>query len=256
MHVSGLINFWKLWVTYDLEVLEVRRDVAVSGEAGGGGAPGSRVWATALDIGGNAGVGEEPDVDGRVGPFGGVYTAVGLVESVAVRLGVGVQDGTTGVGGLVGGFDVAVVSAEGSSEARVLDGASVAGVEGHLVGGILVHTLDDVNLAVVGPVGAKHPANHEISFRISTISMFHENIQCRPGTADATGHVLQIQNHQTLIVSVGAGQTNTVTARAAGHIGVVNANVDGTTRSANQAIAGGRRLVDIVHVTFGGVRVL
>lgn len=68
------------------------------------------------------------------------------------------MDYAAAVCGLPGGLDVAVWCLEVSCEAAVVDCAPVAGVQGHLVLGLLVHTFDNVDFAVVGPVGAEHPA--------------------------------------------------------------------------------------------------
>lgn len=83
-------------------------------------------------------------------------------------------------------------------------------MQSHLVGGILVHALNDINFAVVGPVGAEHP-------------------ECGPSSAGASGHVCQIQDHQALGVGVLAGQTDAVATVTAGDIAVVNTDVDRAT---------------------------
>lgn len=57
------------------------------------------------------------------------------------------------------GRDVAVIGGHGAGEVcRRGDAAPVAGMQGHVVAGLLVHAFDDVNFAVVGPVGADEPA--------------------------------------------------------------------------------------------------
>ena len=146
----------------DLQLVEVRVDVTVATtEAGGGGPPARRVRAAAGDVGRDAGVGEEPDVDIIAGPLGSVDTATGLVEAVTVGLGAAIQDGTARVGSLARGLDVAVAGGDGAGEARAADGAAITSVQGHLVGGLGVGTLDDVNLAVVWPAAAKHPARKD-----------------------------------------------------------------------------------------------
>lgn len=68
------------------------------------------------------------------------------------------MDCAAAVWGLPAGLDVAVWCNEGACEAAVVDCAAVAGVQGHLVLGLLVYAFDYVDFAVVGPVGAEHPA--------------------------------------------------------------------------------------------------
>jgi len=113
------------------------------------------------DVVGNARVGEEPDIDGVASPFGGVDTAASLVEAITVGLGAAALDGTARVGRLAIGLDVAVVGVEGATVAEAIDGAAVAGVQSHLVGGLSVDTLDDIDFAVVGPVAAEHPTRED-----------------------------------------------------------------------------------------------
>lgn len=110
-----------LKITYDLEVLEVRADVAVSGETSGGSTPARRVGATAANVGGDACIGEVPDANSITGPLSRIDTATSVVETVAVGRIVGIDDSAAGVGGLVRSLNVAVVSVEGTGEARVGD---------------------------------------------------------------------------------------------------------------------------------------
>jgi len=218
----------------DLEVTKVRADVAVSGETGGGGTPARRIGATAADVGGDACIGEVPDVNSIAGPLCRIDTAISIVKSVPVGRFVRVDDSAAGVGGLARSLDVAVASVEGTGEAGVGDRATVTGVQGHLVGGTLVDALDDIDFAIVGPVGAEHP-------------------ECGPGAAGASGHVSQIQDHQTLSVAVLAGQTEAVATVTAGDIAVVYTHVDGATGGTNQTVGRGGGAIDIVHVAIGGV---
>lgn len=127
-------------------------------KARGGCAPPRRDGLAGADVAGDFVRGEEPDVDGGTGPFGGVDAAAGVVEAPAVGLGVFAADAAAAVGGLAAGVDVAVVCVEGAGEAGVFDGATVGGVQGHLILGLVVYAFDDVDFAIVGPVGAKHPA--------------------------------------------------------------------------------------------------
>lgn len=101
---------------------------------------------------------EEPDTDALAIPLGGINTAVVLVESIAVGLVVVVVNGTTNVGPLVRGLDVAITRAELATEPGFVDRVARVGVQGNLVGRLLVCPFDNIDLAVVGPVGTKHPA--------------------------------------------------------------------------------------------------
>lgn len=107
-------------------------------------------------------------------------------------------------------------------------------MQGHLIGGILVDALNDINFAMARPVGAEHPER-------------------RPGAAGASRHVGQIQDHQALVVAVLAGQTDAVATVTAGNIVVVHADIDGATGGTDQAVRRGGRVIDIIHVTVGGV---
>lgn len=107
-------------------------------------------------------------------------------------------------------------------------------MQGHLVGGILVDTLNDINFAIVRPVGAEHP-------------------ECGPSSAGASGHVCQVQDHQALGVGVLAGQTDAVATVTASDIAVVYTDVDGATVGTDQTVGRGGGVIDIVHVAVGGV---
>lgn len=71
-------------------------------------------------------------------------------------------------------------------------------MECHNVGRLRVDTLDNVNLARVGPVGSKHPKG-------------------RPGSGDATGHVFKVRNEE----AVGKGLLRRETNRPATVRGVL-----------------------------------
>lgn len=110
-----------LETTYDLEVLEVRADVAVSRETSGGGTPARRIGATAANVRGDACIGEIPDANSIAGPLSRIDTATSIVETVAVGRIVLIDNSTAGVGGLVRSLNIAVVSVEVTGEARVGD---------------------------------------------------------------------------------------------------------------------------------------
>lgn len=153
--LGGKVNAGR---TYDLQLVEMVVNVARFGKSGRRGTPSRRIGSATSDIPGDARSGEEPDVDGSACPFSGVDTASSIVEAVAVGGALATSDGTAGVGCLARSFDEAVGSLDIAAEPEGLDGASIAGVEGHLVGGLVVDAFDDVDFAVAGPVGAEHPA--------------------------------------------------------------------------------------------------
>ena len=90
------------------------------------------------------------------------------------------MDAATGVFVLVGSVDVAVVGGECALEARVLDLAASGSVEGHGVIVLIVHTLDNVNFSILGPVGAHEPEG-------------------RPHATNTARHVGYVRDEETLV---------------------------------------------------------
>lgn len=124
----------------DVVVHEMLIDIAVgaANEPCGCRTPAPRVGLGYRDIGWDTVTGEEPDVDGGAGPFGGVDAAAGIVQVGAI-----VVD--------AGGFDGAAKTA---FAVGVGEGAAGAGVHGHLVLGAGVDAFEDVDLTAVGPRGS------------------------------------------------------------------------------------------------------
>lgn len=144
--------------TYDLQVLEVRVNVAVALEESSWRSPARRVRVTAGDVRRDRAAREEPDADGRAGPFGRVHATTVIVESSAVRRGGARLNAAACVGALTGRVDVAVGRRQAARKAGVVDGAARAGVKGHGIVGVLIDTLDDIDFTFIGPVWAHHPA--------------------------------------------------------------------------------------------------
>ena len=117
--------------------MAINRAALATLEIGGGFAPRRGIRVRTGSVGGGGAFGPEPDVDVVGGPFGGIDTAAGAVEAVAVRRGAAAVDAATFVG-------EAGVSGEG---------ATVGGVHGHDVVGLVVDAFEDVDFAVGGPVG-------------------------------------------------------------------------------------------------------
>lgn len=144
---------------YNLQFSKVRLDITGTGEFGRWERPEQGVRLASHDISWNVPARKEPDIDSVACPFRGVDAAARSIEAVTVGRVAGAGDATADIGTLARGLDVAVVCLEGAAEAGWDDGAAVAGVQGHFVGGLGVGALDDVDFAVVRPVGARHPAN-------------------------------------------------------------------------------------------------
>ena len=118
--------------------------------------PSRRVRVAALDVSRDIARGEEPDFDAGAGPKRGVDAAAVCVERRAEGNGV--------VGGDAAAVEAAACAAVAGetragftarANARV---AARRGVEGDLVDVGEVDAFVDVDFALVGPVGADHPA--------------------------------------------------------------------------------------------------
>ena len=157
-HAAGPVTTERR-VEHHVVVLEVGRDVAGrAAEVRGGRAPLGRVGGALGDVGGDDAPRELPDLDAGLGPFHGVDAAlhgvevgvrawvyalgaaarVGLVRVVLVA--VGCDEGAWG--GSVGGGSGWVV--EPTQLGFAVDGAAVARVECHHVGGLSVYAFQDV----------------------------------------------------------------------------------------------------------------
>lgn len=158
------------------------------------------------------------------------------------------------------GFDVAVCCVKGSCDTGVVDCAAVAGVEGHLVLGLFVYAFDYVDFAVVGPVGAEHPAVC-VSFFFLCFGERERGIeglgllQGGPAAACTARHVGQIENNKSMLVGGGTLQANALATRLGGDVGVVDADVDAVAR-VDETVARGSVTIDVVHKAIGGIGVL
>lgn len=176
----------------DVEILEDAVDVArVLHPLGGRLAPGAGVGVVAGDTVGDGAAREEPDADGIAGPFGGVDAAAVVVQACTVGLVVLGSDAATGVIGLALGFDVAVCGSDFAGEdAGVLaDGTSGTCVESESIVVLFVDTLNDIDLALVRPVGSEHPEAAAIvssmmckdCLGVRTQAMYHSRRACAQG---------------------------------------------------------------------------
>lgn len=142
----------------NLLVVEVGVDVATTLEHGRGHTPVGRSWVARGDVRWDGRAREEPDLDVVTCPFSSIDTTILSVEARTVSLSVGSALATTSIVGLTSSIDVAVGGFDGAQEFVVVcDGAARCGVKGHGVGGGSIDTFDDINLAIVGPVGSDEP---------------------------------------------------------------------------------------------------
>ena len=134
---------------------EVAVDVAASLEVGRWRAELARIGVCLCDGRGRLAGLEEPDPDCRGRPLHGEGAAAGCVEGGAVGLReLGLNAAACATGARTRG---AVVGHECADFAGSGDRAAGSCVERHEVIGVDVDALDDVDLAVVGPVGAVAP---------------------------------------------------------------------------------------------------
>lgn len=232
-------------VEHDVQVLEMRVDVARAAEAGHRHAPRARVRVRrrgGRDVGGHVGAGEMEDLDVGARPDGGVDAAADGVHARAEggTAGHGVADAAAHVFALPLGVDVAVGGLEIAAEAGVLDGAVRGGVEGHFVVGLIVGALEDVNLAALGPgagVGEQPGGG--------------------PGAADARGGVFEVEDEEAVVVGFLGGDTDAGAAAGGVCGGVVDAHVDGGLGGGgvdgDEAVFGGVGEVFVLDEAVGGV---
>lgn len=113
---------------------------------------------------------EVPDPDPIPRPFHHEHCTTGIVEGFAVGRGVRVDEGTAVVGigrGTTGGVRdgrCEAVREEGAGDgSRLINLAAFAGMDRVLVVRVAVDALDDVNFAVMRPVGADGPKSRPSS---------------------------------------------------------------------------------------------
>ena len=124
-----------------------------------------------------------PDGDGSRGDLSGIDGAASTVQAIAIGTTVVIADGAANVVSLVRCVDIAVGGRNLAGEAvHLADRAAGVGVESHSVGSLGVNSLDNVDLAVVGPIRSQGPER-------------------RPSAADGAWHVLQVKNDQARVVS-------------------------------------------------------
>lgn len=159
---------------------------------------------------GNLAASEEPDLDEGVSPLHCIHTTTRLIERSARAATAPLNNTSDSAGRLA-----TLRGREGASHAVAApDIASATGVKDHLVCLLQVDTLDDINLAVVGPVLTDGPEGG-------------------PCAANATRHVLDIDDIQTLCVVLFRLDPYGLTAGPVGVQGVlvVDTHIEATARS-------------------------
>lgn len=198
---------------YDLLAIEGFAEVTAAAEASDGLSPGRWVGAATGNVRGDGIAVEEVDGNFVVSPFGSENTALVRIESRTVGVLVGGRDTTADVRVLACGVDVAVGgvdrAGEGSGAAGgvyAADAAAGSRVEGEFVGVLIVGALDDIDFAVVWPVGTYEPEGW-------------------PRAADSSGHVVEVEDEEARFVRSLASDANTG-ASAWSVAGGVNAHFD------------------------------
>ena len=121
--------------------------------------PGRRVRRSTCNVPRCGATREEPNADVSAGPLRRDNASTDRVKACAIRLSALVLDVTTSIVALPRRADVAIRSPKRTGEGIVIcDATAVRCVYGHGIVGIIIDSLDDVNLALVWPVGPQHPA--------------------------------------------------------------------------------------------------
>lgn len=128
-------------------------DVAPPRELGDGHAPRRRVGFPRADVGGHERSREVVDADILARPHGRIHPAPNGIHAPAKRLslGHGMQDAATHVLALTLSIDVAVRGVDLAAETRGLDLAPRGRVQRHLIVGLIVGALENVNLTANRP---------------------------------------------------------------------------------------------------------
>jgi len=192
--------------------------------------PTAWIWAaSALEVSGRISVSEEERSDIFCGPFQSVNATAVVVERGPVRASWPCEP-AAGVISLARCADPAVSSVHGPAVQIVrLPGNTAAlfcvGRGGHC--GLGVDSLDDVDLASVGPVRSNQPP-------------------CRPSST-SLGHMVQIDDKQTGIISGLRGKADAAPSPARRFVRVIASDVNGRT-GGNDASRLGLGFADVVHI--------
>lgn len=120
--------------TYKTLSLHEFIDLAVAGEACNWFAPSERVRVLAHNVGWDASTGEKPNGNGKAAPFNGIDTTVLGVEVGTVTVGLAGRNEAALVVSLGRRVHIAIGRFHEASEGtRLVDFASLGGVQGHFV---------------------------------------------------------------------------------------------------------------------------
>ena len=167
-------------VKYNLQALEVVVKCTAS-EVSRGSTPTGRVRVARLDVRGLLAILEVPDLDVARGPLCRVDSAACSVEACAVGGADVIDDGAAVVPAAIAAIAVKNSVSWRSREdllsrfrfySRIPDrgsrlsawshrnGAAWSRVQSHLILCVIIHALDDIDLAVIWPVWSNHPTRH------------------------------------------------------------------------------------------------
>lgn len=162
---------------------------------------------------------QEPDVDAPTRPFHRVHAALPVVESITVACAAASLHPTPLI-------PLTILLYKSTPRARM---------HGHRVLGLIVDSLDDVDLTGVGPVGAGHPKGG-------------------PDAASGGRHVFEVEDDETMGV-LGLGGDADGVAAATGGWGRGRIGLDGdlVVRGGDEVRGLGGGLVDVVDVAVGWI---
>lgn len=211
---------------------EMFGDAARALHMGHGSAESSNIGVAFGDRAGNRTTGEEPELQEFIGPLHGVDTTTVLVERSARRT-LGALNNTSS------GTRIFTTFRRGKRAAHLLAGnlTGAARMQDNLVRFILIDALDDIYFTIRRPVFACGPKGG-------------------PGTADASGHVLKIDDKQSFVIILVAPNADRLPARTVGAQlrCMVDTHVEGTVRvDLDQPGAFGVALVSVRDESIRGV---
>ena len=192
--------------------------VVAAQELRSGPLPLQRIWVWPKDIARQLVSREEPDIDILRRPLHRIHPSLPLVEAIPVA------------GGPTGLDATALITLTALAD----HAAAGTGVQSKRVLGLVADTLDDVDLAAVGPVGTRHPEGW-------------------PDPAGGAGHVLEIEDDEAVRVLFLACHADGVAPTAGTSFGGVRFDRDNAVVHTDEAGVLGRAAVDVVDVAMGWI---
>ncbi|KAI4275156.1 MAG: hypothetical protein L6R38_005942 [Xanthoria sp. 2 TBL-2021] len=150
------------------------------------------------------------------------------------------------------------------------EGAARTGVHGHLVLGLIIDTLDDIDFTTVRPgrldqyresreTGTGLLTNWDRSsscnspISMSAVDLDEEYSQCRPHATSTVRHMSEIKDNQAVSVLCLACQTDAVAPSSRSDIDVIDAPGHLAVADVVQILGVGSGLVNIVDITMSRV---